>query len=162
MNNCPTGYCGYPCLCPGSLDHLNREDALDLGKLAMKRVEDIDAKEMSDKHGELMVAMPAVELRLVAMKYNGSINQCDHLLERRILRKENDCISTLSGVRTVLLDPEGNAIFIRGEDSRSNTKLHFEILEWHGNVSASVECRGQYLEEAYVTLVNTTVFLPLD
>lgn len=162
MNNCPTGYCGYPCLCPGSLDHLNRNDALDMGKLSMKRVEDIDAKEMSDKHGELMIAVPAVEVRLVAMKYNGAISQCTHLLERIILRKENDCIRTLSGVRTVLLDPEGNATFISGADPRSNTKLRFEILEWKGDVSASVECYGSYIEEAYIKLVNTTVFLPAD
>lgn len=162
MNNCPTGYCGNPCLCSGALDHLSRTDALDMGKLAMKRVEDIDAKEMSDKYGELMLAVPAVEVRLVAMKYNGAINQCDHLLERIILRKENDCIRTLSGMRTVLLDPEGNPTFVRGYDPRSNTKLRFEILEWKGEVSASVESYGSHIEQAYIKLVNTTVFLPAD
>lgn len=162
MNNCLTGFCGDPCLCAGALDHLSRKDALDMGKLAMKRVEDIDAKEMSEKYGELMLAVPAVEVRLVAMKYNGAINQCEHLLGRVILRKENDCIHTLSGMRTVLLDPEGNATFISGGDPRSNTKLRFEILEWRGDVSASVECYGSFIEEAYIKLVNTTVFLPAD
>lgn len=162
MRNCPTGYCGDPCLCKGSLDHLSDEDARTMIRLATERLHALGAKAVSEKHGEPMVAYPAVEVKLVTLRYHGQLVKCDHLLHRAILRKENQGIYTTSGVRTVMLNAEGDPIFVPGEDHRFKTKIRFEVLDWNGDISASIECSGGHIQEAFVKLVNTTVYLPSD
>lgn len=163
MNNCPTGYCGYPCLCKGSLDHLGRSETEALQKLVTSRLTDIDSKEMSDKWGELMVPYAAVEVQLVALKYDGRLQKCDHLLHRIILRKGSEGIRTVSGLRTVLVDPEtGEPTFIAGHDNRSNTRISFDVMDWNGEIGVSVDCIGGYIQDAYTKLNYTTVFLPAD
>lgn len=161
MKICQTGWCGHPCTCPGSYTNMDRDEATALRDICINHLDKLDAKEQSDKLGELMVGVPAVEVRLVAMKHSGAIHQCDHLLARVILRKEDDCIRTLSGLKSVILDEEGNPTFVQGTDRRTNTRIQYEVLEWKGDVSASVECFG-YIEATYIKLVNTTVYLPAD
>lgn len=162
MRNCPTGYCGDPCLCKGSLDHLSYDEAKAMLQLATERLQVLDVKAASEKYGELMMACPAVEVKLVTLRYDGRLVKCDHLLHRAILRKENQGIYTTSGIRTVMLNAEGDPIFVPGEDHRSNTKIRFEVLDWNGDISASIGCVGGYIQEAFVKLVNTTVYLPSD
>lgn len=139
----------------------NKDEATELIQQAMQRLNEINAREASEKHGELMIPYAAVEVRLVAMKIPGELRQCDHLLHRVILRKCNEGIHSISGMRTVLLDADANPTFIPGRDPRSQTAITFDVLDWNGEVSASVDCRG-YIEAAYIKLNHTTVYLPAD
>jgi len=160
MRNCPTGYCGDPCLCKGALDHLSRNDAKDMLRLADNRIKAIDAKAASEKHGESLVPYAAIEVVLCALKYNGSIVKCNELLHRVVLAKPTDRIETVSGIKSVLLDTEGNPIFRAGHVPETNTRIRFEVLQWGDTVGVSVDCEGGYIQEAYTKLNYTTVFLP--
>ncbi len=162
MNNCPTGYCGYPCYCEGSLDHIDREEAESLSKLVSKRINDIDAKTASDEHDMQLVGYPAVEVRLVAMELNGQIKKLDHLIQRVVLRKDSSGIRTLSGLKSVLIDNDGNISFVAGHTRETRTCFNYVVLEWNGEVSASAKSDSPIIDNIFLKLVDTMVYLPAN
>lgn len=162
MSPCHTGSCGHPCLCKGSLDHLNERDTKDLGELVNSRLLDIGSKAATEKNGELMIPYKAIEVRLKLLKIGGTLTKVDHLLHRTILRSVDQGISSVSGMRTVLFDENDTPTFVAGRDPRSNLKLTFDVVNYEGVVSASVNVIGSYIENAYIQLIPTVIYLPAD
>lgn len=144
-------------------NHITTENATEIIKLATDRLEAIGAQEASDRLGEAMIPYKAVEARVKALRVDGVIHQVDHLLYRLIVREANkQRIRTVSGMYSVMFDKDDVITFKRGEDPRTMTRFEFDVLEYHGDISVSAIPKGSYIQNVFVKLVPTTVYLPAD
>lgn len=163
MKICETGWCGFPCTCPGSYKHMDRSDAEALKAICEDRLNQLNCKEASDKHGELMVQYHAVEARVKVLKVEGVLHQVDHLLHRAILSKGNaDVINSVSGMRSVHFGQDGEIKFDIGSSSRTMLNFTFDVLNYKGDISVSVCSENAFIQDIFVQLVPTVIYLPAD